>query len=63
MEFTEKNISDLKQTMIKKYGKTSYRLLSEELGVSRQAINNAIFNFPSMDKLRERIVKWIENNK
>lgn len=63
MEFKEKDINNLKVTMIKKYGKTSYKKLSEELGVSRTAIYDAINNDSSMDSLRGKIKEWISENK
>ena len=54
---TDKNINDLKIVMLKKYGQTSYKKLSEELGVSRTSIYNAINNEGSLDKLRHKIIK------
>lgn len=62
MVFTDKDRSKLKIAMIKKYGKTSYKQLGDELGVSRIAIYTAINNEGSLDKLRERIVEWTKNN-
>lgn len=62
MAFEEKDKKNLKIAMINKYGKTSYKGLSEDLGVSRQAIYEAINNEPSFDKLRDRIIEWIKNN-
>lgn len=63
MTFTEKDKENLKVAMIKKYGRTSMLTLANELDVSRMAINNAITNKPSFDKLRERIKEWIKENK
>lgn len=62
MVFTEKDRQRLKISMLKKYGQTSYKRLSEELGVSRTSIYNAINNEGSLDKLRIRIVEWTKNN-
>lgn len=62
MVFKEKNRKDLKIAMLKKYGKTSYKSLSEELGVSRQAVYEAINNEGSLDKLRDRIAEWTKEN-
>lgn len=63
VKITNKNIADLKIVMLKKYGQTSYKKLSEELGVSRTSIYNAINNEGSLDKLRAKIIKWIEDNR
>lgn len=62
MVFTEKDRNKLKIAMLKKYGKTSYKQLAEELGVSRTSIYNSINNEGSLDKLRERIIEWIKTN-
>ena len=63
MFFTEKDKENLKFVMIKKYGKTSMQTLSDELGVSRTALNKAVNNEGSFDKLKERIKEWIKENK
>ena len=60
---TTENINDLKIAMLKKYGQTSYKKLGEELGVSRTSIYNAINNEGSLDKLRTKIIEWINLNK
>lgn len=62
MVFTEKDRSKLKIAMLKKYGKTSYKQLAEELEVSRTVIYTAINNEGSLDKLRERIIEWTKEN-
>lgn len=62
MNFSKKDIDSLKFAMIKKYGKTSYQKLSEDLGVSRTALQKAINNEGSLDKLRERIKAWTLDN-
>jgi len=61
MDFKKEDIDRLKIAMIKKYGKTSYQTLSDELGVSRTALNKAINNEGSLDKLKERIKAWTNN--
>ena len=61
MVFNEKDICELKYAMIKKWGKTSQQKLADEMGVSRTAINNAINNYPSLDKLRIKIKEWMKN--
>lgn len=63
VKITATNIKELKIVMLKKYGQTSYKKLSEELGVSRTSIYNAINNEGSLDKLRSKIIKWIEENR
>lgn len=63
VKITAKNINELKIVMLKKYGQTSYKKLSDELGVSRTSIYNAINNEGSLDKLRAKIIKWIEENR
>lgn len=63
MTFTDKDKENLKLAMIKKYGKTSMLTLANDLGVSRMAVNKAITNKPSFDKLREKLKEWIKENK
>lgn len=63
MLFNDEIKNDLKIAMIKKYGKTSYSQLANELKVSRTSIYQAISNKGSLDKLREKIVEWIHINK
>lgn len=63
MTFTDKDKENLKLAMIKKYGKTSMLTLAKDLGVSRMAVNNAITNKQSFDKLREKLKEWIKENK
>ena len=62
MVFEKKDIVALKMAMINKYGKTSYKALSEELGVSRTALSKAINNDGSFDKLKERLIMWTKDN-
>ncbi len=62
MDFTKEDIDKLKFAMIRKYGKTSFQTLSDELGVSRTALQKAINNEGSLDKLRERIKAWTLDN-
>lgn len=62
MVFEKKDVDSLKIAMIKKYGKTSYQTLSEELGVSRTALSKAINNEGSFDKLKERLILWTKDN-
>lgn len=62
MVFEEKDKKELKFAMINKFGKTSYKNLSEELGVSRTAVYDAINNDSSMDSLRNKIKQWIKDN-
>ncbi len=62
MVFEKKDVDALKIAMIKKYGKTSYQTLSEELGVSRTALSKAINNEGSFDKLKERLILWTKDN-
>lgn len=62
MFFEKKDVDSLKIAMIKKYGKTSYQTLSEELGVSRTALSKAINNEGSFDKLKERLIAWTKEN-
>lgn len=60
MVFSEKDIQNLKLKMLNKYGKTSYSMLANELNVTRDAIYKAIKNDKSLDKLRCKLVEWIE---
>ena len=58
MVFEKEDLDRLKVAMIRKYGKTSMQTLSAELGVSRTALQKAINNEGSLDKLRERLMIW-----
>lgn len=58
MVFEKEDLDRLKVAMIKKYGKTSMQTLSEELGVSRTALQKAINNEGSLDKLRDKLICW-----
>lgn len=58
MVFEKEDLDRLKVAMIRKYGKTSMQTLSVELGVSRTALQKAINNEGSLDKLRERLMIW-----
>lgn len=58
MIFDKEDLDRLKVAMIRKYGKTSMQTLSDELGVSRTALQKAINNEGSLDKLRERLIIW-----
>lgn len=58
MVFEKEDLDRLKVAMIRKYGKTSMQTLSVELGVSRTALQKAINNESSLDKLRERLMIW-----
>ncbi len=62
MLLKQKDIEQLKIIMIKKFGKTSYVKLANDLGVSRTAIYKAKNNDPNFDKLRIKIKEWIKNN-
>lgn len=62
MLLKQKDIEQLKIIMIKKFGKTSYVKLANDLGVSRTAIYKAKNNDPNFDKLRIKIKEWIKSN-
>ena len=61
MSFKPKDVEKLRLAMIKKFGKTSYQLLANELGVSRNAIYRAKNNEEGFDKLRARIKEWCKS--
>lgn len=58
MEIKDKDIEKIKLSMIKKYGKTNFSALADELGVSRTAIYKAKNNDKAFDKLREKMIDW-----